>query len=58
MISDNFAVSFIKNGSDILACGMHVMHRMIYSSVHLCNLPEAISDGSFLTSDVSFFLTK
>ena len=26
-------------------CEVHVMHRMTYSSVHLCNPPEAISDG-------------
>ena len=26
-------------------CEVHVMHCMTYSSVHLCNPPEAISDG-------------
>ena len=26
-------------------CEVHVMHRMTYSSVHLCNPPETVSDG-------------
>ena len=29
-------------------CEVHGMHRMRYSSVHLCNPPEAISDGRWI----------
>ena len=44
-ISVSRELSYIQECFWHSCCEVHVMHRMTYSSVHLCNPPEAISDG-------------